>query len=41
MLYIRKPPERISDANTYKDGSQSQNTLSNEKERITFESVES
>lgn len=41
MLYIRKPPERIIDANTYKDGSQIQNPSSNGKERITSESVKS
>lgn len=39
MLYIRKPPERIIDANTYKYGPQIQNPSSNGKERIIFKSV--
>lgn len=41
MLYIREPPERISDANTYKDGSQIQKPSSNREDMITSENVKS
>lgn len=39
MLYIREPPERIIDANTYKDGSQIQKPSSNREDMITSENV--
>lgn len=41
MLCIREPPERIINANTYKNGSKIQNPSNDGEEMMTFESAKS